>query len=256
MRNHALPFTAATLVLGIFAAFLRWLQNLNIFDEATGLARAGAGISYVLLLYVVLCAAVFAGLSIIWLRRGDCPAGPGDALRSPGLLPVALAWVCGAVWVGAALLLLFTVPESGDTRLRRVFAAAAIFGGLCFPFLPQRAGGLHGFSRAASAVLPVVSAFALVYVYIEGTWYEPVLWRVAPGILAPAAATLAFLGVGGLLWGARQPRFTLFFLQLAAFLCLAVTFDSRPLWLSAMTAAAAVMCLLLEWLMVYDLRER
>ena len=255
MRNNALPFTGTTLVLGIFAAFLRWLQNLNIYDEATGLARSGAGISIVLLLYAVACAAAFAALAFVWLRRCDCPAGP-EALKSPGLLPVAAAWLCAAVYVACALALLFSVTELSGARLRRIFAAAAIFGGLCFPFLPQRAEGASGINRVSALVLPPVIAFSLVYYYITAVSAEPVLWRVAPTVLALAFAALGFLGVAGFLCGAPRPRFTLLFLQLGAFFSLAVTFDSRPLWQTAMLAAAAVMCLLLEWLIVYNLKEK
>ena len=256
MRNNALPFTGATLVLGIFAAFLRWVQNMGLYDEATGLARRGAGISYVLLFYALLCAVAFAALTVIWLRRCRCPAETAEALRSPGILPVVVTWLCAAVYVAGALLLLFAVPGEGSSRLRRVFAAAAIFGGLCFPFLPQQGGQASSVSRTAAAVLPLVSAFALVYFYMSGAREEPTLWRTAPEALALAAAALGFLGVGGFLFGVPRPRLTLFSLQLAAFFSIGISFDSHGAWRTAMFAALAGMCLLLEWLIVYNLKER
>ena len=51
MRKSALTFTVTTLVLGIFGAFFRWLQNANAFDAETGCAIPGHGTSIVFLIY-------------------------------------------------------------------------------------------------------------------------------------------------------------------------------------------------------------
>ena len=68
MRKDALTITLTTLVLGIFGAFLRWLQNMNLYDEE-GLAARGAGISIVLMVYILLSAAVLVLIVRLWLRR-------------------------------------------------------------------------------------------------------------------------------------------------------------------------------------------
>ena len=256
MRNNALPFTAATLVLGIFAAFLRWLQNMNVFDEATGLARHGAAVSIVLVLYVLACAVIFAALSVVWLRRFAAPEQGPDALRAGSVLPAVCCWVCAGAFVLCALVLMFTAPSARQPNLQRVFAAAAIFGGLCFPFLPQSGGDGAGFSRVCAGVLTLVCCFWLVVRYTGCAAEEPVLWRAAPETLALAATTLAFFRAAGWLFGVRAPRRTLFFLQLAAFLDLAVMFDSRGLPYTVMLLVCAVMCLLLELLFVGNLKER
>ena len=47
MRKNALTITLCVLVLGIFGAFLRWLQTRSIFEEETGLALRGAPISVI-----------------------------------------------------------------------------------------------------------------------------------------------------------------------------------------------------------------
>ena len=43
MRKTALTLTVSTLVLGIFGAFLRWLQTMSAFDKETGFPIPGAG---------------------------------------------------------------------------------------------------------------------------------------------------------------------------------------------------------------------
>jgi len=152
--------------------------------------------------------------------------------------------------------LMFTAPAARHPNLQRAVAAAAIFGGLCFPFLPQRGGASASLGRAAAAVAALQFGFWLVCAYIGDAAEDPVLWRCAPGLLALAATALAFCQTAGWFFGAARPRGALFFLQLAAFLDLAPVFDGDGLCPTLMRVAAAAMCLLLELLVVHNLKER
>ena len=95
MRKDALTITLTTLVLGIFGAFLRWLQNMNIYDDG-GLAARGAGISIVLTVYILAAAAVLVLIARVWLRRYVFPADAGAALRCHSVVPAVLSWAMAA----------------------------------------------------------------------------------------------------------------------------------------------------------------
>ena len=256
MRKDALPITACTLVLGIFGAFLRWLQTMNLYEES-GLARRGAPISWVLLAYGVLALAFFAAVVLVWLRRSRAERAPELALRPANLFFPVAAWVLAAVFVCCALVLMFTAPSAAFPRLQRVFGAAAIFGGLSFPLLPGRRDGAApgGLDRLGGAVCTLFFCFWLIFAYKTGADRDPVLWRCGPEILAIVANTLAIYFVAAWYFSRPSPKAAVFFLQLAAFLDIAVFFDSRSLILTVMFTVCALLCLLLEYLVLSNLRE-
>ena len=57
MRKTALTLTVSTLVLGIFGAFLRWLQTMSAFEKETGFSVPGAGTTVVFVIYSILAIA-------------------------------------------------------------------------------------------------------------------------------------------------------------------------------------------------------
>ena len=118
MRKDALTITLTTLVLGIFGAFLRWLQNMNLYDEE-GLAARGAGISIVLAVYILISAVVLALIVRLWLRRYVFPADVGAALRCRSVVPAILGWAMAAAFVIASLVLMFSADLAKFPTLQR-----------------------------------------------------------------------------------------------------------------------------------------
>ena len=113
MRKTALTLTVSTLVLGIFGAFLRWLQTMSAFDKETGFPIPGAGTTKVFLLYSVLAAAAFILLALLWLRRFAAAPEAGAALRSGTMLPSVLGWALCVCFAAAACYVLF---RAGSAR--------------------------------------------------------------------------------------------------------------------------------------------
>ncbi|MBR1497769.1 MAG: hypothetical protein IJ617_09105, partial [Oscillospiraceae bacterium] len=107
LQKNAVAVTAAALVLGIFGAFLRWLQIMNLYEAETGLPRAGTGTSYLFLLF---SAAAMAGLAVLTLFTVPRRVGMSGtaALLAPGKLPVALAWLLCVPAALGGIILMFT----------------------------------------------------------------------------------------------------------------------------------------------------
>ena len=255
MRKNALTITLGMLVLGIFGAFLRWLQTRNIFDAETGLAVRGAPISAIYIIYSVLVLAAIAALTLLWLRGMHASAEPSEALRSETAVPMVLTVILGAVFVCAALVALFTAELSRFPMLQRVFGAFAIFGGVCMPFLlPKRDGTLRSGSGAATVILTLFFCFWLIFAYKLNA-EDPVVWAYAPEMLALAAATVGVYEAAAYFHGRAKPVRAVIALHAAAYLSVSVIFVVRATAMTALLGVCAALALLLSYLLIANMKE-
>ena len=255
MQKNALAVTVSTVVMGVFGAFLRWLQDRTIFEAETGLAARGAAISVVCAIYFALAFVAMLALVVFWLRRYEKAPEAGEALRVRTALPTAIAWALCAVFAVGGLMQMFSAAQSVSPQFQRIFGACAILAAACFPFLAGgKEGRPHAMGRLASAILALFSCLWLVFYYVVNE-QNPVLWSYAPEILAITASTLAFYYVCRWHYGMAKPNAALLFVQMGAFLNLCILPDSRPASAAAMFAAASALLLTLEFLMVNNLRE-
>lgn len=255
MRKDALTITLTTLVLGIFGAFLRWLQNMNLYDEE-GLAARGAGISIVLAVYILISAVVLALIVRLWLRRYVFPADVGAALRCRSVVPAILGWAMAAAFVIASLVLMFSADLAKFPTLQRIFGAAGILAGLCIPgLIPKRASDApNAAGKSASALLTIFFCYWLVFSYKLGS-DEPQFWTYAPGLLAVAAAVLGVYYLAALFCGRARPMTMMFILPFAAVLNLTTVFDPRRGSLTAIHLVSAALMLLAQYLIIANMAE-
>ena len=216
MQKNAVTATVATLVMGIFGAFLRWLQNTNLYDSDTGLAAPRAPISFAFLLFSLVMFAVMA-------------------IGGIGLM--------------------FSAGASEAPVLQRLLGAAAIVAGAAFPFLPGRIlGGTNPLSKPASLILPLFYCVWLVFIY-RSNLDNPVLWAYAPEVFAVVATILAFFYIAGCFYGRKTCNAALIAAQIAVYLDLSVLSDELRTLLKAMLIATALMLLLLEYMMISNLTK-
>ena len=255
MQKNALTITLTTLVLGIFGAFLRWLQTQNIFEEETGLATPGAPISIIYVIYSVLALAVIAVIVLGWLRHYAAPKEPEQALRCATPVPQILTCVFAAIFVCCALAMLFSVTDARFPILQRLFGAFGIFGGLCLPFLlPKRSGSLNSMSGTATVIATFFFCYWLIFAYKLHA-EDPVVWVYGPEMLALVATTVGVYEIAVYFHDRAKPALTIFVLQAAAFLDISAVFDSRALPLTVMIAVCALLMLLLTYLLIANLKE-
>ena len=254
MQKNALPITLATLVAGIFGAFLRWLQTRNIFDE-NGLAIRGAGISIVYVIYSVLVLAAVCVLVSMLLKQYAAPKDAAAALADPTAFPFAVACVLAAAFVCCAVVMMFTTGSAKFPMMQRIFGAFGIFAGLCLPFLPAKRTGGHGsFSAAASVVLTLFCCYWLVFAYRLNA-ENPVIWAYAPEMLAVVTTTLAFYYIAAFFYDRARPNRALTAVLAAVFFDCSVIFDARSAALTGLFAVSALMLLMIEYLFLSNLKE-
>lgn len=255
MRKDALTITVATVVLGIFGAFLRWLQNINIFEES-GLAVPGAGISTVFVIYSLAAFAVMVLIVLVWLKRYDRATGAAEALHTFTVAPAILTWVFCAAFVIAALTLMFAADNARYPMLQRYLGAAGIICGFCFPFIPGRRGKTEvgSMSRAAAVAATLFYCYWLIFTYKLDA-ENPVLWACGPEVLAVVSSVLAFYYITAYFYKRAKPNTTLIIVQVSSYLNLCALSDERRLSLNVMFAVSAAMMLLFEFILIANMKE-
>lgn len=255
MRKTAVSVTVTTLVLGVFGAFLRWLQNTSAYDSETGCVIPMHPTSIVFLAYCVLAAAIICGITFLWLRRYD-RHGDIAALRSVTILPTVFGWMLGVVFVLCACVIMFSAGSSRFPTAQRLLGAGGILGGLCFPFLfGKRDGRDHGLGRTAATVLTLFCCFWLVFSW-RGHSENPVLWSYVIEVLAVAANAVAFYYIAAFHYGAGRSNRALLSVQFAVFFNVTTLFDTRSTAESAMFLLCVGMLLLTELILIENMWEK
>ena len=250
MRKTSLKLCGFTVIMGIFGAFLRWVQNLNVFEADTGLAAPHAPWSYAVAAFILL----FAVLLLVIVRKLkeldfdlDFPdvyakGLPFNALAG-GLIGAVLA-------IGGVLTLVRAVSTSKSAfdLILGFFAflcAAAAASFVATTVKPkQKNSGVFG---AVTTVLFL--CFWLIRAY-KFSASDPVIWHFAIRLLSIAALVLAFYFIAGFVFGKPRPLSSLYFGLLGVFLCITVLADSYPIGEQLITVGFIAHALLLSFTQV------
>ena len=112
MRNRSLKLCGFTVIMGIFGAFLRWLQIQNTFDTETDLFVSNSPWSYAVVVFFVL----FAIVLFRWVRGMKDLRFPSKypEVYSKGVpfAPIAAIFIGIIMAVGGVLTLLRSVQTS------------------------------------------------------------------------------------------------------------------------------------------------
>ncbi len=256
MRNTAYKLTAFTAIVSAAGFMLRWLQNIQVFDEETGLPQPGMPISYVLAAFIVLAAIAF-GVIAIRTGRYDAPTEPGEALGGQSFIyTIVCVGVVMLLAISGALQILGANAAPGQVLLRRILGIATVVAAIALALLltgmrdPERAG----VRRWCSGILILFSALWLSVMYKTAA-SEPVLWRYAVEILALCASMMALYHVAGYFFGQPNPRGSVFFCDLGAFLCIMSAIDEHSAAENLCFAAMALLLLLFSYSILANLRH-
>ena len=255
MRKSAITVTVTTLVLGVFGAFLRWLQNTSAYEAETGCIVPFHGTTIVLVIYCVFAVAAILAINLLWLRRYT---GAADiaALHGATGLPAALSWVFGVAFVLCACVLMFSAAHGRYSLVQRLLGAFGILAGLSFPFLPgKQDGSSRALGRAAAMTVTLFCCYWLVCCWRDHS-ANPVIWSFVMEVLAVAATTVAFYYIAAFHYGAGRGNRALPVVQLAVLFDLVTLFDKRSTVRGLMFLLCIGMLLLFEVLLVENLREK
>lgn len=226
MRKKSFELCGFTVVMGIFGAFLRWLQATSVFEPETGLARPNAFMSYALALIILATAAAL----IFWVRSLKNLSHPD---KYPEVMArEASAYPLVAIILGALIALGGVMTTIGSLQSRSIFdlisGLLAIVCAISLTMLIRNAQKNGSGAKFFSLAIVLFLCFWLVATY-KACSSDPVIWHFAPRLLAVSASLLAFFYVAGFAF--ERPRFlsTLYFCQLSSFLCIITLADPLPL---------------------------
>lgn len=252
MQKNAFTLTISSFVAGIFGFFLRWLQNLNGFDDG-GLAIPGAGISVTVTVYTILVLVLFFLEEKFYLRKLNRGNTPAEALALPSFIIKLILWAAAFFMVIGSLIYMFSSDFSRFPTMQRITGALGIFAGLCLPFICQRKKAFQeGASAIATVVIPIAFAcFWLVTAYRLQS-ENPILWSYAPHILAIVSILLGFYYIAAYTFSKANPGRCVFFLQCAAYLGIFTLMDKLSAAETFMFIGCSAASLIFQYVIIYN----
>lgn len=241
---------------GAFGVFFRWMQLQMAFDDAK---LAGPSAWNVIVPLSILLAA--------WLYRRFVGAYRSAAMRLPRSLYRALKnehglyriarWGIGGIMCLGALLLLAKSETDKYMGFLRVLAALGFLTGLAFPLLLTEANRESGQRRSWLAILcsliPILFfAWWLICCYRYNA-INSVVWAYVIEALTLAVAMVAFFYAAGFAFGQARAEWAMTVNMLGSYLCFMSLADERYTGMQLMLFAAALMQVLLVWIMTNNM---
>jgi len=219
MKQLAIKVSGSAAVLSAFGFSARWLQNITIFEEETGLAKSGAFSSWLVVL-LILGSAIGLGIVLIPTLTLGVSDNPAADVRSDSRIYKAVcAAAGGAICISGALMLLNSGSQTFPT-LQRVLAILAIFTGGSIIYI-----GAKGKEDADSplsclfTLIPVLFGCFWIIVSYKNHSANPVVWQYAIEILAVCAVTIAMYLIAGFVYCRPRIFATALVNAVAALLC-------------------------------------
>ena len=255
MQSEAYKLSGFTVIVSAMGFMLRWLQNMRIMDQETGLAES-APISWIVGGLIVIVAAVLAGF-VFRLGRFEAPGEPENALagHTPFFTAIALIPAVLLIISGAGQLLQRDIVLW--PTLHRLCGAATMAGGFGAVLVATNAVKKQKQSscRAGAVMMILFAGVWLVTAYRDAAT-DPVTWRFAVEILAGCVMLLAFYHSTGYFFGVPHPKWTLFFCNLGAFLCVMSAIDDHTLAQNLAYAAVAVYLIIWGFVVTENLKTK
>ncbi|NLH01606.1 MAG: hypothetical protein GX488_06885 [Clostridiales bacterium] len=251
MRKKSLKLCGFSCIMGIFGAFLRWLQIQNIFEPDTGLATPNSPWSWAFIAFVILSASML----IVFVRSFRKSSFP---LTYPEIYSGGKFYKTAAIIIGALMALggFATIIRTLSSRsvfdlLLGIFSFAGAVSSSSFVISAKKSGSKNA-GIAVSVIIVLFLCFWLISAY-KFSASDPVIWHFAPRILAISSSVLAFYYVAGFVFGRPKPLLALYFCQLGAFLSITTLADSYPLGEQFIVLSFAAFMELLSFLQVCNI---
>lgn len=249
MQKKSLQLCGFTLILGIFGAFLRWVQTRRVFEPDTGLATPNSIWSYAVILMILLGAA----LILLWVRslnKNSFPRSYPSVFLMSGATSTVSAIVIGIIIAAGGLMSIVTAmtEKSYYSVFQLMLGFLAILCAICLTAFTMNAGKENSKNSGtlSSAIIVLFLCFWLIAAY-KYSASDPVIWHFAPRLLAISSTILAFYFTAGFVFGRPKALSSLFFSLLGAFLCILTLADSYPTGEQLIVLAFAVEMLLLSY---------
>ena len=255
MRTEAYKISGFTVIVSALGFMLRWLQNMRILDEDTGLA-AKAPISWLVGGVIVLVAVGLVGF-VVYLRQYDASGDGAEALAPHTPLFGVVSMVPAALLIIAGLAQIVQRDIEVWPTLHRLNGLATVLVGCGAALIATSVTSREKEqTRRTGCVLMVVCAcFWLVTAYRDAAT-DPVVWRFAVEVIAGCMVLLAFRYTSGYFFCSPHPYLTLFACHMGAFLCIMCAIDEHPVAQSLTYAASAMILLIWGFVITENLKTK
>lgn len=229
MKISPLSLVVTTAVLSCFGFVVRWVQNMSIYEENSGLPIRGAASSYIL---VLLSLAVIGIICFIAFRLSGFALKHEEAscIRSSDPLFRIFGSAAALLVFAAGVLLVLNIEKEIFPQLRTILGALALFSGLSLLYSAnvgkERAGNAID---SFFAIVPILFACYWLIVSYKDHSSNPYLWQFGIEIIAIALSTQTLYLIAGFCFGKARPGQTIALCAISAFFCLMCLGDSRPL---------------------------
>ena len=255
MRSEAYKLSGFAIIISALGFLLRWLQDMRIMDEETGLAP-WALISWLVAGIIAVTAAAM-GFLVLRLRQFDAPSSGDKALEGHTPFYGPISFLPAVVLAAAGLL---RAIHPGDVlwasthRICGVFTLLGAFGaGLVAMNGPKEDGAPN--CRRGAVLMMLFTGFWLVTGYRDAAG-DPVVWRFVVGILARCVALLAVYHISGWFFNSPHPYWTIFSCHFGAFLCVMSAIDEGVMADSVTYAGMAMQLFIWGFVAVENLHTK
>lgn len=247
MQKKPFLFCGFTVMMGIFGAFLRWVQNMLAFDEGTMLPTENSPWHYILALYLI----GFAVFLFFYVRRYKDYSAPTEypavfkcenKLWNIGAIAFSVIMALGAL--GTVIVAVTTERENVFLLILGLFAAVFAIGFNSFVNGTRSRNVKNG--GFAGIVMVFFFCYRLIAVY-KNYAADPVVWHFAVQLLSVCACLLAFYYISGFAYNSPRKLQTIYFCHLGAFLSIGSCADDNYIGIQLISVATAGILLLLSY---------
>ena len=241
---------------GAFGIFFRWMQ-LMITRNEEGLFQTG--------FWSFALPALFIASLILFSRkikgmkdeRQYLPKAFCAGLKNEGKIYEACRIAAGAMMVIGALLLLMQCETDKNAKFLYVLAGTGIASGIAFPILLASANKPHNENPslyAFLAAIPVIQFATWLITCYKQNSISSIAWQYVTEVVTVSVTLVAFFQVAGFSFYTSKWHQSLFWASAGAELCIMSLADERYLGQQIMLAAAAVMLILYNWIIMSNLK--
>ncbi|MGI6013320.1 MAG: hypothetical protein ACOX7K_03425 [Oscillospiraceae bacterium] len=255
MQKDTLTTCLASLVLGAFGFFFRWLQLDNAFETETGLAVTGS-LWHTTMFLVCLVAVLFFAVAVILMRMRRHPFNRScTAFAQENVLLFQVIVIMFSLLVAfSGVLILKNAAQHLYPTIHRLLAAAAVVTAISTTVLALRLKtnnpeGKLDIRCLTSAVPVVFSCFWLIISYHENA-NNPTIWAYAIYILTISGILISFFLLAGYFFEKARPLALLFTAPLTAFFCITSMADAHELGIRLLLIGLAGILLVYTFLVV------
>ena len=254
MQSEAYKISGFALVAGAVGFLLRWLQDIRIMNEETGLAE-NAPISWLVAGLMAMSAVVLA-VYVLRLARYDMPEEPSEALVGKTGFYGVIAMV-PAVLLALAAAYQMLRPHGLWPLMERICGGAKLLGAFGLITIANAASNPRqkAAGRRGTYLLMLFALVWLITAYRQAA-AEPIVWRYIVEILAQCVVTLAFFHTMGYFFDVPHTKWALFLCHMGAVLCIMCAIDDNGIAQSLSYGAMAAQLLIWGFVITENLKTR